>query len=132
MTHALTLSSCWGFVGGGVGGVSSPYIGPGTGTTRHDVSYSPQRRSPDRAPDRSGGVPSLRPAFRVAPTSSWSPCLQGLDRFSPPVFIKLQITAQSGPVIVIILCRSQGGINGTYTKTSINDQTRQRGHTLST
>ena len=36
------------------------------------------------------------------------------------VFIKMQITAQSGPVILVILCyslwSSQGGINGTYTR----------------
>ena len=40
------------------------------------------------------------------------------------IFIKLHITAQSGPVILVIICHSL------ITKTS--DQTRQRGHTLST
>ena len=51
------------------------------------------------------------------------------------VFIKLHITAQSGPVILIIICHSylssQGGINDTYYYET-SDQTRQRGHTLST
>ena len=50
------------------------------------------------------------------------------------VFIKLHITAQSGLVILVILCpshrSSQGGINDTCYENP--DQTRQRGHTLST
>ena len=49
------------------------------------------------------------------------------------VFIKLHITAQSGPVIPVILCHSIHPPKGRSiiftTKTS--DQTRQRGHTLS-
>ena len=75
----VLLGFCWG------GGVSSPYTGPGTGATRHDFSHPPQRRSPDRALNRSGGSSSLRPAFRVVPT--WSSYLQRLDRFSPPALI---------------------------------------------
>ena len=51
------------------------------------------------------------------------------------VFIKLHITAQSGPVILVIRCHthwsSQDEINGILV-TKISGQTRQRGHTLST
>ena len=49
-------------------------------------------------------------------------------------FIKLRITAQSGPAILVILCHSRlsilGGSMILVTRTS--DQARQRGHTLST
>ena len=52
------------------------------------------------------------------------------------VFIKLHITAQSAPVILIIICHSylssQGGIDDTSYYYETSDQTRQRGHTLST
>ena len=53
------------------------------------------------------------------------------------VFIKLHITAQSGPVVLVILCHShwssQGGINdtGTHYKNLLSGATK-RGHTLST
>ena len=53
------------------------------------------------------------------------------------VFIELYITAQFGPVIVVIVLYHShfGPPNGEsmilVTKTSINDQTRQRGHSLS-
>ena len=127
----VLLGFCWGGSGGGLAHPTSA-LGQAPPDT---MSLTHLSRSPDRAPDRSGGVPSLRPAFRVASTSSWSPCLQGLDRFSPSVFKKLEITAQSGPVILIILCRSHCPPKGgsmVLIRTSINDQTRQRGHTLST
>ena len=49
------------------------------------------------------------------------------------IFMKSHITAQSDPVILVILCHSRigppkGGSTTIITKTS--DQTRQRGHTL--